>query len=133
MYLKNKILILDDNPEILNSLSMFLEKASYNVCTVSSSEMLYAELKRFKPNLIVLDVYIKGVDEGRKICKIIKSDVSTSHLPVILMSVSSKGLENYKECQADAIIGKPFNIAMLTAQIKALVVDIGKDVYIGDN
>jgi DNA-binding response OmpR family regulator len=49
------------------------------------------------------------------------------------MSVSTKGLENYKECQADAIIGKPFNIAMLTAQIKALVVDIGKDVYIGDN
>ena len=133
MYLKNKILILDDNPEILNSLSMFLEKASYKVCTVSSSEMLYAELKRFKPNLIVLDVYIKGVDEGRKICKIIKSEVSTSHIPVILMSVSTKGLENYKECQADAIIGKPFNIAMLTAQIKALVVDIGKDVYIGDN
>ena len=133
MYLKNKILILNDNPEVLNSLSMFLEKASYKVCIVTSSEMLYAELKRFKPNLIVLDVYIKGVDEGRKICKIIKSEVSTSHIPVILMSVSTKGLENYKECQADAIIGKPFNIAMLTAQIKALVVDIGKDVYIGDN
>ena len=133
MYLKNKILILNDNPEVLNSLSMFLEKASYKVCIVTSSEMLYAELKRFKPNLIVLDDYIKGVDEGRKICKIIKSEVSTSHIPVILMSVSSKGLENYKECQADAIIGKPFNIAMLTAQIKALVVDIGKDVYIGDN
>ncbi|MEJ7671892.1 MAG: response regulator [Chitinophagaceae bacterium] len=133
MYLKNKILILDDNPEVLNSLSMFLEKASYKVCTVTSSEMLYVELKRFKPNLIVLDVYIKGVDEGRKICKIIKSEVSTSHIPVILMSVSSKGLENYKECEADAIIGKPFSIAMLTEQIKALVVDIGKDVYIGGN
>jgi len=133
VYLKNKILILNDNPEVLNSLSMFLEKASYKVCIVTSSEMLYAELKRFKPNLIVLDDYIKGVDEGRKICKIIKSEVSTSHIPVILMSVSSKGLENYKECQADAIIGKPFNIAMLTAQIKALVVDFGKDVYIGDN
>ena len=133
MYLKNKILILDDNPEVLNALSMFLEKASYEVCTVTSSEMLYAELKRFKPNLIVLDVYIKGIDEGRKICKIIKSEVSTSHIPVILMSASSKGLENYKECQADAIMGKPFNIAMLTVQIKALVVDIGKDIYIGDN
>jgi DNA-binding response OmpR family regulator len=130
---KNKILILDDNHEVLNSLSMFLEKASYKVCTVTSSDMLYSELKRFKPNLIILDVYIKGVDEGRKICKIIKSEVSTSHIPVILMSVSSKGLENFKDCQADAVIGKPFNIAMLTAQIKALVVDIGKDVYISDN
>ena len=133
MYLKNKILILDDNLELLNSLSIFLEKASYKVCTVISSETLYDELKRFKPNLIILDVYLKGVDEGRKICKIIKSEVATSHIPVILMSSSSKRLENYKECQADAIIGKPFNIAMLTAQINALVVDIGKDVYIGDN
>ncbi len=133
MDFKNKILILDDNHEVLNSLSMFLEKASYKVCTVTSSDMLYSELKRFKPNLIILDVYIKGVDEGRKICKIIKSEVSTSHIPVILMSVSSKGLENFKDCQADAVIGKPFNIAMLTAQIKALVVDIGKDVYISDN
>jgi len=112
---------------------MFLEKASYKVCTVTSFETLYAELKRFKPNLIILDVYLNGVDEGKKICKIIKSEIATSHIPVILMSASSKGLENYKECQADAIIGKPFNIAMLTAQIKALVVDIGKDVYIGDN
>ncbi len=133
MYLKNKILILDDNPDILDVLTIFLEKASYQVCTVMSSGLLYTELKRFKPQLILLDVFIKGIDEGRQICNIIKSDNKTMQIPVILMSVSSKGLENFNECQADAIIGKPFNFPTLLMQIKKLVVDIGRDVYIGDN
>jgi DNA-binding response OmpR family regulator len=133
LYLKNKILILDDNPDILDVLTIFLEKASYQVCTVMSSGLLYTELKRFKPQLILLDVFIKGIDEGRQICNIIKSDNKTMQIPVILMSVSSKGLENFNECQADAIIGKPFNFPTLLMQIKKLVVDIGRDVYIGDN
>ncbi len=133
MFLKNKILILDDSPDILDLLTIFLEKASYQVCTVRSSVLLYTELKRFKPHLILLDVYIKGIDEGRQICNIIKSDIKTMQIPVILMSVSSKGLENFKECQADAILGKPFNFPTLLLQIKKLVLDIGRDVYIGDN
>ncbi len=133
MYLKNKILILDDSPDILGVLTIFLEKASYQICTVMSPELLYSELKRFKPHLILLDVYLKGLNEGRQICNIIKSDIQTMQIPIILMSVSSKGLENFKECQADAIIGKPFNFPTLLLQIKKLVLDIGRDVYIGDN
>ncbi|MDB5200067.1 MAG: response regulator [Chitinophagaceae bacterium] len=118
---KKKILILDDYPELLDALKIFLEGQLYQVRTVTSKELLAAELKRFKPHLIILDVFINGIAHGREICKIIKSDIETKHIPVLLMSVSSKGLENFKECEADAIIEKPFDLSYFLQQIKTLV------------
>ncbi|MGI8584756.1 MAG: response regulator [Chitinophagaceae bacterium] len=92
--------------------------------------MIYTELKNFKPDVIILDVYIKSMGDGREICRSIKSDIETKNIPVILMSADYKELENYKECSADAVIEKPFNLLELTKQIESVVdVNIGNDIY----
>ena len=121
---------MDDSPDLLDALKIFLEYESFKVCTVTSPESLKTELKLFKPDVIILDVYIHGHSDGREICKIIKCDKATSHIPVILMSVSKKALEKFEECEANAIIEKPFDLSALLEQIRSLTRDnIGKVIF----
>ncbi len=130
MYTKAKILIADDSVDLLDALKLFLEEQAYRVCTVFYKELFMSELKNFKPDVIILDVLIKSMGDGREICRSIKSDIETKNIPVILMSADYKALENYKECSADAVIEKPFNLLELTKQIETVVdVNIGNDVY----
>ncbi|HUS03162.1 MAG TPA: response regulator [Chitinophagaceae bacterium] len=120
MHTKTKILILDDYADLLEALTIFLEGQSFEVCTVGHEESFKAELMRFKPDVIILDVDIKGICDGRKICKMIKSNMETKHIPVILMSASIPLLKNYEECNADAVINKPFDLVLLLEKIRAL-------------
>ncbi len=130
MYTKAKILIADDSLDLLDALKLFLEERSYRVCTVFSEELFTSELKNFKPDVIILDVRVKSMGDGREICRSIKSDNETKNIPVILMSADYKALENYKECSADAVIEKPFNLLELTKQIESVVnVNIGNNLY----
>jgi DNA-binding response OmpR family regulator len=117
--LKNlfKILILDDSNDLLDALKLFLEKQFLDVVTVNSYASLKVELTSFKPELILLDVFINGISEGREICKAIKYDKATCHIPIILMSASPNNLIDYEECNADSIIEKPFNISKLIEKI----------------
>ena len=106
---KSKILVLDDSPEILEVLYTFLQ-SEYEVCTVQTAKMFIARLTSFKPDIIILDVYRTDENDGREICRKIKLNERTKHIPVILMSTNSMELENFEECEADAIIEKPFDL-----------------------
>lgn len=117
----SKILILDDCSDLLAALVMFLETHRFDVCTATTDELFKTELKRFKPDIIILDVYIKGYANGRDICKAIKAAEESKHIPVMLMSASIKALKNFEECHADAIIDKPFDLAHLLQKIRSLV------------
>lgn len=121
MNTKAKILILDDSEDILDVLSIFLASQCIKTCTAKNLELFKTNLIRFKPDLIILDVYIRGQVDGREICKTIKAGNITKHIPVILMSVSKKGLEKFEECEANAIIEKPFDLFELLGLIKSLV------------
>jgi Response regulator containing a CheY-like receiver domain and a GGDEF domain len=70
--------------------------------------------------VIILDVYIKGNCDGRDICKLIKGNSETRHIPVILMSASIQLLKNFEQCNADAVIAKPFDLLLLLEKIKCL-------------
>ena len=120
MHTQSKILILDDYADLLEVLTIFLKEESFNVCTVVSEELFNTELKRFKPDVIILDVYVKGNCDGRNICKMIKSNSETRDIPVILMSTSMQLLTNYGECNADAVIDKPFDLLFLLEIIRTL-------------
>lgn len=120
MHTKTKILILDDQADLLEALAIFLEYESFDVCTVVSEELFNTEMKRFKPDVIILDVYVKGNCDGRDICKMIKSNSETRDIPVMLMSTSLELLKNYEEWNADAVINKPFDLLFLLETIKTL-------------
>lgn len=118
---QNKILIVDDSADLLVALKMFLQNESYKVSTIMSFEFLTTEIKRFLPDVLILDVYLNSKGVGRDVCRKIKSDIETMNIPVILMSANYKALEDYNECRADAIIEKPFNLATLIQQIQSVL------------
>ena len=115
-----KILIVDDYESIRDLLSILLTKAGYKVECASSKKELNSRLSFFKPNLILLDVKLNGED-GREICKFIKSQPVTKEVAVILLSASPNLLWDYVASKADDIIEKPFNIKSILQKINKLV------------
>ena len=110
-----KILIVDDDRDLLYLFPLLLEREGHIVETVSSKNKVDSILSSFLPDLIILDILLQRED-GRKLCKEIKAKYS-SNIPVILMSASGKLLNNYKEWKADAGIEKPFDIHVLNKTI----------------
>lgn len=105
---KKKILIIDDEPSIVEVLVMMLSDAGYEVEGISSGHT-FEMIKRAKPDLVLLDVWMSGID-GRKICLSIKEDNSMKDVAVYLVS-ASKDIERYaKEARADGFIEKPFEM-----------------------
>ena len=70
-----KILVIDDDPDVITVLQLLLIKKGYQVATASREAEAYQQVDLFKPHLIVLDVLLSGVD-GRTICKKLKNSVS---------------------------------------------------------
>ncbi|MEJ7823168.1 MAG: response regulator [Chitinophagaceae bacterium] len=117
---KTKVLIVDDSPELLGAVKLFLETKSYEVNTIADPRLLVAQLKHNKPDIAILDIFLNGMGDGREICRSLKSDNETKNIPVILMSSDYKVLEYYKESLADAMIPKPFKIGELIQVIESL-------------
>jgi DNA-binding response OmpR family regulator len=85
MMMNKKILVLDDDNDILEILSILLLESGYEVKTLNCGETVFEEIKDYRPDLILMDVMLAGMD-GRSICKNIKENHLTSFLPVILIS-----------------------------------------------
>ena len=118
---KTKILLVDDCTELLTALKGFLEIKTYEVCTVGSYKLLQEAMEHFVPDIIVLDIHLGGKLDGRDICRLLKSSHVTAHIPILLMSGYTDLLQNYKECLADAILEKPFNLWTLQSKIDCLI------------
>ena len=112
-----KILIVDDSNELLEVLQYFLEDAGHTVDIILSGAILNERLDSFKPDLIILDVLLQK-ENGREICKTLKNNPSTKNIPIILMSASDKSLENFRECGADDVLSKPFDLMDIISKIK---------------
>jgi len=115
------ILIIDDSKELLEVVELILEKQGYNAITQTSSIDIVAFVKEIKIELLILDVVLNGTN-GRDICKQLKSNPATNYFPIILMSASPEYLRDHKECDADGIIEKPFDIRGLLSKVEKLVV-----------
>jgi CheY-like chemotaxis protein len=102
------VLIVDDDPAIIEVLDIVLSGAGYRVMTDTGSNVDDV-LEGDVPNVILLDIWMRGED-GRDICRRIKSDSRTSHVPVILMSAHSSAISAVAESGADAFIEKPFDV-----------------------
>lgn len=115
------ILIVDDSPEILEVMKFILQELqSYDVRTANSESEMKAELLKFTPDVILLDILLSG-DNGREICRELKDDEATKHIPIILMSASAKLLQHPEECGATDIIAKPFHMNEMTDKVKAVL------------
>ncbi len=111
-----KVLIVDDSPDLLDFLSLFLKVKKYDVETATSKAQIEDSLPFFVPDIILLDVRLHGED-GREICKYIKSKTPYKHIPIILLSASPELLKDYRECKACDVIEKPFDIQTVLEKI----------------
>jgi DNA-binding response OmpR family regulator len=116
------ILVVDDDPAILDALRFLFEDEGYRVQTSEKGD--YAESLRDEngglPDLIVLDVLLSGKD-GRTICRKLKSQDVTRHIPIVMISAYPDAEHSAREVGADAFVAKPFAIDEVAATVASLL------------
>src|SRR4029079_13561921 len=115
----NKLFILDDSDDLLYAMKYILENNEYIVKILNHADNIFSEIIEFAPDILILDVNL-GYESGREICKKLKMNLKTKDLPVILFSGYPKSLDNYRECLADDIIEKPFDLKYLLQKISCV-------------
>jgi len=132
------ILIVDDEPDILELVSLHLKKANFEAKGVQDAEALFDFLNSHTPDLIILDLMLPDAD-GFDVCKQLKNDDKFSDIPIIMLT--AKGEETDKivglELGADDYITKPFSPKELVARVKAVLrrhnqVQETKKIQVGD-
>ena len=114
--LPKRILVVDDEPDILEFLQIILEEEGYTVVTSDKGEYLEQLHNGGLPHLILVDVLLSGKD-GREIVKYLKSQQETKHIPIIMFSAHPSAEETAQQAGADGFLAKPFNIDDLLAKI----------------
>ena len=104
-----KILVVDDDIDILTVVQLVLDSNGFEVVAISDWQQIYTQIEAFNPDLILLDVSL-GTQDGRNICKNLKSDKLTKDISIILFSANHNVEKSIVECMADSFISKPFDI-----------------------
>jgi two-component system phosphate regulon response regulator PhoB len=116
---KERILIVDDEEDILELLRFNLTKEGYRVVCAASGEDGLKAVQEHKPDLIVLDLMLPGMD-GLDMCRVIKGKPETSHIPIVMLT--AKGEEpdvvTGLEMGADDYVVKPFSPRVLIARLR---------------
>ena len=117
MATKQKILIVDDDTNIAELISLYLTKECYETKMVHDGESALKELQLFQPNLILLDLMLPGMD-GNQVCREVRTK---SQIPIIMLSAKGEVFDKVLglELGADDYIVKPFDTKELVARVKA--------------
>jgi len=115
-----RVLAVDDDPDILDAIRLTLEDEGYFVTTTEKGE--YAENLQDGngglPDLIILDVLLSGKD-GRTICRSLKNRPDTRQIPIIMISAHPGAEESVRAVGADAFLAKPWDIGALIALVES--------------
>lgn len=119
MVAKQKILIVDDDNNIAELVSLYLTKECFDTRIVNDGEEALKEFDRYKPNLILLDLMLPGID-GYQVCREIRAK---ANVPIIMLSAKGEIFDKVLglELGADDYIMKPFDSKELVARVKAVL------------
>lgn len=116
-----KILFVDDEPDVMRVAVFRLRRAGYKVMTAVNGVDALAQVKKFKPNLVFLDVRLPRLS-GEEACRRIKGDPASGRIPVILFTASLRDLEKkVKEACADDYLTKPFETDQLFEKVEKYI------------
>ena len=117
-----RILVVDDEPDILELIRYNLTRNNYDMTGVASGEEAFASVRTSPPDLVVLDLMLPGVD-GLEVCRRLKNDARTADIPVIILSAKGEEADVVTglELGADDYLTKPFSPRVLLARIKAVL------------
>ncbi|MBQ1681118.1 MAG: response regulator, partial [Agathobacter sp.] len=118
MVAKQKILIVDDDNNIAELISLYLTKECYDTQIVNDGEEALKAFDNYHPNLILLDLMLPGID-GYQVCREIRSK---SNVPIIMLSAKGEVFDKVLglELGADDYIMKPFDSKEMVARVKAV-------------
>ena len=125
METKRKILVVDDDHEILEVVSMLLRSKGYDVETAPTGEEGFAKLVDHEFEMIILDVMMPGIN-GFDLCKKLKDDDRTFHIPVLMLTAKAEMADKLKGYFSGAFdyVVKPFDREELLQKINDLFEDV---------
>lgn len=117
-----KIIIVDDEPDILKTMGIFLKSESFDVITALDGIEALEVIKKEKPDLVILDIMLPKMD-GYKICRLLKFDERYKKIPIVIFTARAQEMDEKKamEVKADAYITKPFQPEVLLKKVKELL------------
>lgn len=118
----HRILVVDDEVDLLELVRYNLVKEGYDVACVGSGEEALKAARKEPPDLIVLDLMLPTVD-GLEVCRRLKAEARTRDIPIVMLTAKSEESDVISGLDrgADDYISKPFSPRVLTARIKALL------------
>lgn len=119
MSAKQKILIVDDDNNIAELISLYLTKECFETLIVGDGESALNAVQSFEPNIILLDLMLPGID-GYQVCREVRA---TSSVPIIMLSAKGEVFDKVLglELGADDYMEKPFDSKELVARVKAVL------------
>ena len=119
MAVKHKLLIVDDDNNIAELISLYLTKECYDTKIVNDGEQALIAFEHYKPNMLLLDLMLPGID-GYQVCREIRAK---SDVPIIMLSAKGEVFDKVLglELGADDYILKPFDSKELVARVKAVL------------
>jgi phosphate regulon transcriptional regulator PhoB len=120
--MERKILIVDDEPDIVDLVSYNLKKDGFRVATASDGEEALNKIRKDRFGLVVLDLMLPGI-QGVELCRIIRNDPKTAATPIIMLTAKGEEADRVigLESGADDYMTKPFSARELVARIKAVL------------
>jgi CheY-like chemotaxis protein len=124
-----KILIIDDDPDMVESMKVVLESKGYEVISASSGEEGIDKTRREKPNLIILDIMMETRDKGFDVARTIKKNKESKHIPILMVTAIKEKIGfDFKTEAGDEVwlpvddyVDKPLKPDELISKVKTLL------------
>ncbi len=125
--MKRKILVVDDEDDILHFLELVLKEKGYDVATASNGHDALTTAQIEKPDLVLLDIMMPQMD-GWEVLKLLRVDEGTSQIPVAMLSARTEAKDRVQGLQEGAIdyICKPFALQELLGKIETIFSQLGE-------
>jgi DNA-binding response OmpR family regulator len=112
-----RVIVVEDEDNVRETLDILLSNAGFDVRSSATGTDIFTTIQEFNPDIILLDVMLDDLD-GRDICKAIKENEVTSHIPVIMLSGVSDVYNAIADVGANDVVSKPFDEQTLLKRIE---------------
>jgi CheY-like chemotaxis protein len=118
--MNKRVLILDDDIDILQICTIVLKKKGFDVQTLNNSSQVVSQVRGYQPDVILMDNWIPGPG-GIEATRLLKQDPATHDIPVIFFSANSNVTQLAREARADYFLQKPFDITELEGIVQMAI------------
>ena len=118
----HRVLIVDDEPNIVLALELLMKKEGYEILSVDDGQKAFDAVREFRPDLIILDIMMPRMD-GYEVCQRIRADESLKDIQVVMLTAKGREAEKEKGLAlgADLYVTKPFSTREVMMKVKELL------------